>query len=599
MTNRKPLPAKLASAALWLILPLFAACGGGGGGSPPPTAEPPEPVVEMGVFIDSPVQGLTYQSGTNPTGITTAEGIFDYTVGETLTFSLGGVELGTLPDGKALVTPNDFGDAAENIARLLQTLDADGEHINGIDLTAASTALADTTFDAAEFTADRTTFETAIQPVLDVAVGAGASLIDADIALANLAAALDSTFEVAELAGTVFIVDLPSADDGGIAVFDPLADAADTGSSVTMFMRSDTIDEGGDGTTTVLDWSVDDNGILSVTDPIDDSVITIEKVGGSLGIISLKLTQDTEELVGSFLTPGNGVAMDLTGEEGRSYNLSNAFGNTMLNFYPDGHSTRVMNETIVVEDWTLDESGSLLTIADRVDQISLTVLLSGSLAVGGETMTFAASNLSGDQSNPVYQLDQMIISSLIPMTFPDPVSAIPYDFATSATPFSPQDPILAEVFTGAAVTGSFRFANWVPPIGVLRGPALPGAAIYIDILPAISGSAAGMNFADAGGLGIVGNDRFQPNVVDFLSVAAISEDGLDTTFEAAGYTLTNVRLFWIEGSTTPDDFLQNDLLPAELPVGVIGRLALDFELTADPLVTASVFFEDLSITVSP
>ena len=59
--------------------------------------------------------------------------MFDYTVGETLSFSVGAVQLGTLPDGKPLVTPNDFGAATENIARFLQTLDADGEHINGID----------------------------------------------------------------------------------------------------------------------------------------------------------------------------------------------------------------------------------------------------------------------------------------------------------------------------------------------------------------------------------------------------------------------------------------------------------------------------------
>jgi hypothetical protein len=96
--------------------------------------------------------------------------MFDYIVGETLRFSVGGVQLGTLPDGQAVVTPYDFGAAAENIARLLQTLDADANHLNGIDLAAAAIALAGTAMDASTFTSDATTFENAIQPVLDTAL---------------------------------------------------------------------------------------------------------------------------------------------------------------------------------------------------------------------------------------------------------------------------------------------------------------------------------------------------------------------------------------------------------------------------------------------
>jgi hypothetical protein len=58
-------------------------------------------------------------------------------------------------------------------------------------------------------------------------------------------------------------------------------------------------------------------------------------------------------------------------------------------------------------------------------------------------------------------------------------------------------------------------------------------------------------------------------------------------------------MFWIEGDTTPDDFLQSDLLLAELPVGLTGRVSLDFALISDPNITASVFFEDFSVTLSP
>ena len=597
MMNVELLRGKLVHTALWLLLPLFAACGGGGGSTPPIDTTPPPVVVEMGVFIDSPVQGLTYQSGSAAAGTTDANGMFDYTAGETLSFSVGAVQLGTLPDGMPLVTPNDFGAATENVARFLQTLDADGEHINGIDLIAAATALADTELDASAFTADRTTFETTIQPILDTALGTGAVLIDAETALANLAAALDSTFDVAELAGKVLIIDLPSENDTGIAVFDPLADPADAGSSVTIFMLSDTIADGGDGTTTVLDWSVDASGILSVTDPSDSSVITIEKVGGSLGIISIQLTQGIDELVGSFLTPASGVAMDLTGEDGRSYDAVDAGGTTLITFFPDGHSTRITNGLVFVDDWNLDASGSLMTINDRVDQISLTVLSNGSLAVGGDTLTFSTTNLSGDLTNPIYQLDEMIIGTLSPVTFPDPSTAVRYDFTTSATAFSPQDPALEAAFAGATLTGSFSYANWVPPIAVVTSPALPGSALYAGSVLDMTGSVGGMIFEDPFGFSVVGNDRFVPNLTDFLSVAAGSVSG--TTFEISGYTLTNVRMFWIEGDTTPDDFLQSDLLLAALPVGLTGRVSLDFVLTSDPNITASVFFQDFSVTLSP
>ena len=592
-------PGKLAQVAIWFLLPLFAACGGGGGGSPQPPVNttPPPPVVAMGVFIDSPVQGLTYQSGSAPEGTTDANGMFDYTVGETLSFSVGGVQLGTLPDGQPVVTPNDFGAAAENIARLLQTLDADGIHINGIDLTAAATALAGITLDASAFLSDSTTFETTIQPILDAALGAGATLIDAATALANLAAATDSTFDVAELAGKVFIVDLPSESETGIAVFEPLADPADTGSTVTMFMLSDTIAAGGDGTTTVLDWSVDANGVLSIDDPIDSSVITIEKVGGSFGIISILLMQGTEQLVGSFLSPANGVAMDLTGDDGRSFNSVDASGTSLITFFPEEFLSRVTNDLVFIEGWSLDTSGSLLTISGANDQVGLSVLLNGSLAMGGDIMTFAATNLSGNPDAPIFQLDEMILGTLTPIVSPDPSTAVSYDFTTSATAASPAEPVLEALFTGVSVSGSFRYANWVPPIDVLPGPILAGAAAYFEAMQDLTGSVNGMNFADALGIAVVGNDRFalDPLPTDFMSLGA---GNLDTGFDTSGYTLRNVRWFWIETDTTPDDFLSSDLLPAALP-GITGRLALDFELSSDPQVRATVFFEDLIVTLSP
>lgn len=93
--------------------------------------------VSSGVFVDAPVEGLSYTSGAI-TGTTDASGRFLYTTGGTVTFSLGGVTLPTVA-GAAMVTPVDLvgasgahDPAALAIARLLQSVDADGDASNGI-----------------------------------------------------------------------------------------------------------------------------------------------------------------------------------------------------------------------------------------------------------------------------------------------------------------------------------------------------------------------------------------------------------------------------------------------------------------------------------
>lgn len=85
----------------------ISACGGGGGGSGSSSSP-----LGVGYFIDDPVSGLSYSCGTgtdNITGITSDTGAFDYLPGQTCTFKVGNVTLGTIAnvpaDGK--VTPQD------------------------------------------------------------------------------------------------------------------------------------------------------------------------------------------------------------------------------------------------------------------------------------------------------------------------------------------------------------------------------------------------------------------------------------------------------------------------------------------------------------
>ncbi|MFC3151349.1 choice-of-anchor I family protein [Litoribrevibacter euphylliae] len=128
------------------------------------------PSVQTGVFVDSAVGGINYRTATQ-SGSTNADGEFNYIEGETVTFSIGDIDLPATVASN-LLTPLDLADsdnpydeAANNIARLLQTLDSDGDASNGITIEQAShTAAAD-----AEITdwSDTDAFETAVNDVFE------------------------------------------------------------------------------------------------------------------------------------------------------------------------------------------------------------------------------------------------------------------------------------------------------------------------------------------------------------------------------------------------------------------------------------------------
>ena len=94
---------------------------------------------KVGQFKDSNTSGLSYVSGAQ-SGITDENGKFTYEVGSTVTFSVGGVVLGTSA-GQSVVTPMDLvpGSSSssvkvQNITRFLMMLDDDGIPSNGISI---------------------------------------------------------------------------------------------------------------------------------------------------------------------------------------------------------------------------------------------------------------------------------------------------------------------------------------------------------------------------------------------------------------------------------------------------------------------------------
>ena len=121
--------------------------GGGGGGSAPPVAGTAASSVSTGVFLDSPVQGLHYDTATQH-GDTDSSGQFQYLPGESVRFSIGNIQF-AVTAAKPLVTPLDVAgttNAADqrvtNMLVLLQSLDTDGAASNGIRIPAQASALA-------------------------------------------------------------------------------------------------------------------------------------------------------------------------------------------------------------------------------------------------------------------------------------------------------------------------------------------------------------------------------------------------------------------------------------------------------------------------
>ena len=91
----------------------------------------------IGVFLDSPVSNIGYRTETK-TGFTNSKGEFEFIPGETVTFFIGDLQFPSV-SAASVVTPldiagtNDFSNTSIiNMARLLQSLDTDGDPSNGI-----------------------------------------------------------------------------------------------------------------------------------------------------------------------------------------------------------------------------------------------------------------------------------------------------------------------------------------------------------------------------------------------------------------------------------------------------------------------------------
>lgn len=175
------------------------------------SAAPPSASLLTGRFVDSAVTGLQYTTATQ-SGFTDSDGSFDYLPGETVTFSIGDIELPAVP-GAVLVTPldvfstNDVADVrVVNLARLLQTLDVDAQPDNGI--TISESAIASASGLSADFASPA--FDTQVVNLVANGGSSNTSLIDDDDALDHFLGTLFAEGVIDELPGAAPVDNTPA-----------------------------------------------------------------------------------------------------------------------------------------------------------------------------------------------------------------------------------------------------------------------------------------------------------------------------------------------------------------------------------------------------
>jgi len=184
---------------------LLSACGGGGGGGSTGTGTSSS-TVNTGSLIDSNVAGMNYRTATQ-SGTTSALGEYMYLTGELVTFSIGGFDFPPVT-AKGVVTPLDLANSKSmydrgvvNIARLLQTLDDNGDPADGITIGLTAHDAAETLL-AINFSDDMS-FETDVASLVTNSGSSNISLISSSAALDHLGPNLVANDDTGVVAGGI------------------------------------------------------------------------------------------------------------------------------------------------------------------------------------------------------------------------------------------------------------------------------------------------------------------------------------------------------------------------------------------------------------
>lgn len=355
---------------------LLASCGGD---SDTNTSPPdPEPTRLTGIFSDSPVSGLGYESDSQ-NAVTGEHGEFYYYQGETLVFFIGGTAFPAVL-GQAEVTPQTLYDnqpantkEVTNTLRLLQTLDSDDDPENGIQLDSrVHDDLASVTLDVASDAFE----EEAKQALTDA--GIDKPLVSEAKALAHYGQ--NRPYQQSDLTGHWFDVfyNLPVSDN----VADGFAYAVDTldidskGSTVaTALVKSG----GRELDTETLQLTLDEEGKLGLAEAPEweaylnsgkDQFVAFARDGGSIEIgVSLKQAEQYQQADLAGMWYSFGLEMPITDP-----------------FDPDLPIT-------YLDRWQIDEAGDMTlteiytfgyTIADEQETLKVSLTEEGQLVFEGD-----------------------------------------------------------------------------------------------------------------------------------------------------------------------------------------------------------------------
>jgi len=182
---------------------LLSGCGGSDSSSSSST--------QTGVFVDAPVAGLTYSTTSGLSGTTNDKGEFTYNTGDSVTFKLGSLSLGTAAAG-SVVTPRNLGDeiVATNVAYILQNLDTDGDATNDViklpDSKTLETILASYQISDLKDPADIEAKVRSIKEEVEAQLNVDCPDVDFYEALSNMDQNLQGIYKVSDLIGKSFVV---------------------------------------------------------------------------------------------------------------------------------------------------------------------------------------------------------------------------------------------------------------------------------------------------------------------------------------------------------------------------------------------------------
>lgn len=342
------------------ILVLLASCGSS-------DKSKSEEKIKTGVFIDSPVANLNFRTESQ-SGKTNTAGEFNYKSGEMITFSIGSFDFpSTL--AKALLTPLDLV-GTENIndvtvikiARLLQSLDLDGDPDNGITIGDE----AHTILESLQLDLETSSFYDDVEGILADSGSSNDSLVDETEALAHLQNSLDrvndNTPPVITLSGS----DSLTITQGGDYI-EQGASAVDNVDGALSVTTSGVVDTSTVGTYTITYSATDQAGNAAtetrtvIVDAAADTEAPVITLNGDSTITITQGGEYTEQGASAEDAVDGTVNVDITGQV-----ISSTVGTYVITYIASDSSsnTATTERTVIVVEAVESETPPGVTVGD-------------------------------------------------------------------------------------------------------------------------------------------------------------------------------------------------------------------------------------------